>query len=239
MVGLGYLPGYNSSNPIAVNADGSVVVGCSGLNGNCDQAFLWTAVDGMKSVQALLTAKGGSTTGWTLTSAQGVSADGQVVVGSGVDPNGRTQGWIARLGQGMTLQVSPATDIVASGIQGQLFSPSSFNYQLTSTSGSVNYSISGIPSWLNASFTSGTATTSPTTVSFSLINVASLSPNTYTATITFTNTSSGQGNTTRTATLTVNPGAKDECKHGGWQNFISSPGPFKNQGQCVSYFAKQ
>jgi len=32
---------------------------------------------------------------------------------------------------------------------------------------------------------------------------------------------------------------KDDCKDGGWQNFISSPGPFTNQGQCVSYFAKQ
>lgn len=31
---------------------------------------------------------------------------------------------------------------------------------------------------------------------------------------------------------------KDSCKKGGWQNFTSSPGPFKNQGQCVSYFAR-
>jgi probable HAF family extracellular repeat protein len=98
MVGLGYLSGDNFSDPIAVNANGSVLVGCSGLNGICNQAFLWTPVDGMKSVQALLTAKGVSTTGWTLTSAQGVSADGEVIVGSGVDPNGRTQGWIASLG---------------------------------------------------------------------------------------------------------------------------------------------
>lgn len=30
----------------------------------------------------------------------------------------------------------------------------------------------------------------------------------------------------------------DSCKKGGWQNFTSAPGPFKNQGQCVSYFAK-
>ena len=37
---------------------------------------------------------------------------------------------------------------------------------------------------------------------------------------------------------TYEPG-KDDCKNGGWQNFTSSPGPFKNQGQCVSYFAKQ
>lgn len=27
------------------------------------------------------------------------------------------------------------------------------------------------------------------------------------------------------------------CKDGGWQQFASAPGPFKNQGDCVSYFA--
>lgn len=27
------------------------------------------------------------------------------------------------------------------------------------------------------------------------------------------------------------------CKDGGWQAFTSAPGPFKNQGDCVSYFA--
>lgn len=30
-----------------------------------------------------------------------------------------------------------------------------------------------------------------------------------------------------------------ECKDGGWKNFTFAPGPFKNQGQCVSYFAHQ
>jgi hypothetical protein len=30
---------------------------------------------------------------------------------------------------------------------------------------------------------------------------------------------------------------KDDCKDGGWQNFTFPPGPFKNQGQCVSHFA--
>jgi hypothetical protein len=134
---------------------------------------------------------------------------------------------------GSALQVSPATNIAASGIQGGAFSPTSFNYQLTSTSGSLNYSISGIPPWLNANFTSGTATTSPVTVTFSLMNVGRLTPNTYTATIAFTNTSTGNGKTTRTATLIVNRG---NCKDGGWRDFVSSPGPFKNQGQWVSYF---
>jgi hypothetical protein len=67
------------------------------------------------------------------------------------------------------------------------------------------YSISGIPSWLNAKFTSGTATSSPVTVTFSLINVSRLAAGTYTATIAFTNTTNGAGNTSRAATLTVNP----------------------------------
>lgn len=32
--------------------------------------------------------------------------------------------------------------------------------------------------------------------------------------------------------------SKDDCKKGGWKNFTVDPGPFKNQGQCVSHFAK-
>ena len=38
-------------------------------------------------------------------------------------------------------------------------------------------------------------------------------------------------------TEVVNPNDKQKCKDGGWQDFESSPGPFKNQGDCVSYFA--
>jgi hypothetical protein len=38
-------------------------------------------------------------------------------------------------------------------------------------------------------------------------------------------------------TTTFEPVSKDDCKNGGWKNFTSDPGPFKNQGQCVSHFA--
>lgn len=37
--------------------------------------------------------------------------------------------------------------------------------------------------------------------------------------------------------FTYEPTSKDDCKDGGWQNFTFAPGPFKNQGQCVSFFA--
>jgi virginiamycin B lyase len=101
------------------------------------------------------------------------------------------------------LQVTPATGITASGVLGGQFSPTSFDYQISTTAGNANFSISGIPSWLNASFTSGIATTSPTTVTFSLVIASNLNPGTYNATISFTNTDTGLGNATRTATLTV------------------------------------
>jgi hypothetical protein len=104
------------------------------------------------------------------------------------------------------LQVSPATNIVASGTQGGPFSPSSFSYTLSATSGSVNYSITNVPNWLTPSSTSGTASSSGTTVTFTVnANATSLTPNTYVNSINFNNTTNGQGNTTRVATLTVNP----------------------------------
>jgi hypothetical protein len=81
-------------------------------------------------------------------------------------------------------------------------------------------------------------TVPPTVTDTFSVNACGFVPGTYAATITFTNTSGGQGNTTRNATLTVRPGTKDDCKKGGWKKFTCAPGPFKNQGQCVSYFAK-
>jgi hypothetical protein len=104
------------------------------------------------------------------------------------------------------LQVTPTTNIAASGTQGGPFSPSSFSYTLSVASGGVNYSISNVPAWLTPSSTSGTATSSPTTVTFTVnANPNSLTPNTYVNSISFNNTTNGQGNTTRVATLTVNP----------------------------------
>ena len=97
-VGLGYLSGGTASFANAANADGSVVVGASNVNGGAQyQAMRWTAALGLQPVQGILTAGGFDTSGWQLNIANGVSADGTVIVGTGPDPNGRTNGWIARI----------------------------------------------------------------------------------------------------------------------------------------------
>jgi hypothetical protein len=103
------------------------------------------------------------------------------------------------------LQVTPATNITSTGNQGGPFSPSSFAYQLQATTGSVGYSISGVPGWLTASSTSGTVSTTATTVTFTINSSANiLSPATYNAIITFTDTTNNDTIQTTTAALTVN-----------------------------------
>jgi murein DD-endopeptidase MepM/ murein hydrolase activator NlpD len=102
------------------------------------------------------------------------------------------------------LLVAPAIEMVSSGPQGGPFSASSFDVALSSTTGTVSYSISGVPSWLNASQTSGVLTSSPSNVTFTFNDIAySLAPGTYHADIVFTNATNGLGNTTRPVDLTV------------------------------------
>jgi len=115
MVGLGVLSGGTLSVAGAVNADGTVVVGSGDAPGVNSRAFRWTATDGMQSVQSLLTDRGVATTGWTLVTATGVSADGQIIVGTGIDPDGATQAWIADLGPSVVpvLSAKPRSPSVA------------------------------------------------------------------------------------------------------------------------------
>jgi hypothetical protein len=52
----------------------------------------------MRDLQTLLTSDYGlDLTGWTLTTATGVSADGLTIVGTGIDPSGEEEAWLARL----------------------------------------------------------------------------------------------------------------------------------------------
>ena len=97
MTGLGFLPGGNQSVAQGVNADGSVVVGQSNSSSGLE-AFRWTPIDHMQSIQALLIAGGVNMTGWQLSGANSVSATGITIVGFGQDPSNQTEAWIARFG---------------------------------------------------------------------------------------------------------------------------------------------
>jgi uncharacterized membrane protein len=104
---LGDLPGGAfQSWAYACTADGSVIVGRASVQGTCGpfgcgsfgQAFIWDAQNGMQNLTQMLTTAGIDLTGWRLEEARGISGNGRVIVGVGVNPQGQTEGWIVDLG---------------------------------------------------------------------------------------------------------------------------------------------
>ena len=98
MVGLGDLPGGSSfSSAQGVSADGLVVVG-GGSTVLGSEAFIWDSANGMQNLQAVMEDQFGlNLTGWKLTYAFDVSADGLIIVGWGRNPEGNAEAWIATL----------------------------------------------------------------------------------------------------------------------------------------------
>jgi hypothetical protein len=119
--------------------------------------------------------------------------------------NGTTSRLVRLTVRAPHLQIDPATDVMASGPLGGPFVPSSFSYQLRASSGTLNYSITGLPNWLSASATSGTLTTAPTTITFTVnSNANALASGAHSAIVRINNSTNGQGTTTLGAGLTVN-----------------------------------
>jgi probable HAF family extracellular repeat protein len=93
MVSLGALVGPEyGSEAYAVTPDGATVVGESAT-----MAMRWTQQDGMRSITDLLTSAGVDTSGWWLRTALAVSDNGNIIVGWGVNPDGKTRSWLADL----------------------------------------------------------------------------------------------------------------------------------------------
>jgi hypothetical protein len=102
-----------------------------------------------------------------------------------------------------SLIVTPASSVAFSGPRGGPFSPASFEFRVSSTTGTVNYSIR-TPSWLTASSTFGTTDTRGVTITLTVnANASRLSPGAYGPGVGFTNVSNGQGTTTRPAKLII------------------------------------
>src|SRR5262249_44611088 len=132
--------------------------------------------------------------------AQSQTPTGQPTAAQSQTPSGGGQTSAA---QTWALQVTPSTDIAASGPQGGPFSPSRFTYTLSSSGRFIGYSITNVPNWLTASSTSGRVRSSRT-ITFSINSTANtLVPGSYVGNINFNNTTNGQGNASRMATLTV------------------------------------
>jgi probable HAF family extracellular repeat protein len=96
--------GIGNGEAWGVSGDGTVVVGAD---------FIWDANHGMQNPKNVLeNAYGLDLTGWQLGYEVDISADGKTLAGTGTDPNGNTQAWVAVLGDHapsvkLTVQVEP------------------------------------------------------------------------------------------------------------------------------------
>lgn len=93
--------------PYAANGDGTVVVGI------CEnEPFLWTPQRGMRPLREVLTTDYGlDLSGWSGLVASGLSADGNVIVGSGTNPQGQQEAWRARIAA-----PAPCADVSGDGV---------------------------------------------------------------------------------------------------------------------------
>ena len=101
------------------------------------------------------------------------------------------------------LTVTPLTAVAFSGHRGGPFSPSSFQYRVAASTGTVRYSIK-TPAWLTPSPSAGTADTSGVTITLSVNAEAFRLPSgAYGPGVAFTNVSNGKGSITVRATLLI------------------------------------
>jgi uncharacterized membrane protein len=96
---LGFLPagpsGQVESRVTAISPNGLLVVGDSRSAGG-DEAFIWTAADGMRSLKDTLESElGVDLTGWQLGAPMGISGNGQTLYGVATNPSGQTEAYVA------------------------------------------------------------------------------------------------------------------------------------------------
>lgn len=92
--GLGTLSGFSSSHARGVSANGKIIVGDVYNNINDGRAFIYTANNGLQDLQSVLESKLSlNLTGWRLDKASAISANGMVIVGEGVNPQGKLEAW--------------------------------------------------------------------------------------------------------------------------------------------------
>lgn len=110
VAGLGFMPGGSYSQALDMSADGSVVVGAGDSSSVGAEAFIWDARHGIRPLrQVLVDNYGLNLDGWMLEEAHAISDDGRTVAGTGTNPAGESEGWVAYMPPAGLQSSTPAT----------------------------------------------------------------------------------------------------------------------------------
>ena len=113
MVNLGGLnvgPGQYTE-PKDISADGNTIVGLASTSLGTEAVY-WTPVDGFRNLRSMLISDYQlDLSGWLLTQARGVSADGLTIIGVGMH-NGIEESWIVHLPEPASLLLMSACGVV-------------------------------------------------------------------------------------------------------------------------------
>ncbi|HVF73217.1 MAG TPA: putative Ig domain-containing protein [Chthoniobacterales bacterium] len=139
------LPGFSGSattQAAAFAISDDIVVGAASPGGFTFQAVRWDLKDSssFSTIAAILVNKYKVPVGkWQLTAATGISADGLAICGRGINPDGKSQGWVALLPKILhPPKVARPPD--ASPPPGELFA-----YQVTATNNPTGFFAKGLP----------------------------------------------------------------------------------------------
>lgn len=118
---LGTLPGNVRSSATRISADGKTVLGFSLSATNSFTSSIWDQTHGLRDLKtALLDDYALDTGSWVLSYASGISEDGLVISGYGIDPNGQTQAWVANLRSPAAVPVPGAVWLFGTALAGML-----------------------------------------------------------------------------------------------------------------------
>lgn len=95
----------NSGIATSVSSDGKIVIGHEYLHEapNHRIAFIWDELNGKRFLNDVLTSGGVDLGGWHLSEALAISSDGYTIMGTGINPKGEQEYWIAIVPEPTTL----------------------------------------------------------------------------------------------------------------------------------------
>lgn len=144
-----------------VTPDASLVVGTFRGSSGPYYAVSRDAFNGIRNLKSVLSTNGIDMTGWQLTAATAISADGSVVVGYGTNPNGQQEAWVIK-GYGLDLTLRWIGNNAHWPANGDLTSADDLWMNIDSkdptvaVTGMVMYSTDKGVTWTNAPLTEGT-----------------------------------------------------------------------------------